>query len=150
MNVSFYFFTPQEATNSLDKFKYLFSTTNMYWEQRVKRHEMSFKAGESFSKLVSPTPTCIWFPSPCICWIFNVSSPFTSHKLSITGSILKIKSQNQKLPNKIKMLLVLMTNLPSLKEACIPEFNIAICKDGEISVKLCRRMNQSVPIIILQ
>lgn len=30
----FLFFIPQEATNSLDKFKYLFSTTNVYWEQQ--------------------------------------------------------------------------------------------------------------------
>lgn len=26
-------FSPGEATISLDKFKYLFSTTNLYWEQ---------------------------------------------------------------------------------------------------------------------
>lgn len=39
------------------------------------------------------------------------------------------------------MPLVWMTNLPSLKKkACIPEFNITICIDAEISVKEHRRI----------
>lgn len=33
-----------------------------------------------------------------------------------------------------------MPNLPSLKKACIPEFNTTICKDAEISVNYAEEL----------